>query len=129
MDAILDQVPIGLAIGTVLLLAALGLNFTFGQTGVINMAHGEFTMVGACTAFVIHAWFGLDAAYGNSAASSAVSMMRSRGRPASAKPPSHLSVLHTAVASQHNYATNFQIMPLRGEVTVPEDPAGLPAPA
>ncbi|RNL82458.1 urea ABC transporter permease subunit UrtB [Halostreptopolyspora alba] len=63
MDAILNQVPIGIAIGAVLLLAALGLNFTFGQMGVINMAHGEFMMVGAYTAFVTHAWFDLNPDY------------------------------------------------------------------
>lgn len=34
----------------------------------------------------------------NSAASSAVSMMRSRGQPAFAMPPSHHSVRHTVVA-------------------------------
>lgn len=62
MEALLTQLPTGLAIGSVLLLAALGLNFTFGQMGVINMAHGEFIMVGAYTAFVLHAWIGLDPA-------------------------------------------------------------------
>ncbi len=36
-----------------LLLAALGLALTFGQMGVINMAHGEFMMAGAYTAFVV----------------------------------------------------------------------------
>ncbi|WP_433701494.1 urea ABC transporter permease subunit UrtB [Nocardiopsis sp. CA-288880] len=60
MDALVNQLPTGLAIGAVLLLAALGLNFTFGQMGVINMAHGEFIMVGAYTAYVLHAWAGLD---------------------------------------------------------------------
>ena len=35
-----------------MLLAALGLALTFGQMGVINMAHGEFIMAGAYTAFV-----------------------------------------------------------------------------
>lgn len=62
MEALLTQLPTGLAIGSVLLLAALGLNFTFGQMGVINMAHGEFIMIGAYTAFVLHAWIGLDPA-------------------------------------------------------------------
>ncbi|MBR8745206.1 urea ABC transporter permease subunit UrtB [Nocardiopsis sp. MG754419] len=60
---VLDQLPIGLAIGAVLLLAALGLNFTFGQMGVINMAHGEFIMIGAYTAFVLHAWAGLGSSH------------------------------------------------------------------
>jgi urea transport system permease protein len=43
----------GLSLGSVLLLAALGLSLTFGQMGVINMAHGEFMMAGAYTAFVV----------------------------------------------------------------------------
>jgi len=63
VDALVNQLPIGLAIGAVLLLAALGLNFTFGQMGVINMAHGEFIMVGAYTAYVLHAWASLDPTY------------------------------------------------------------------
>jgi urea transport system permease protein len=42
----------------VLLLSALGLTFTFGQMGVINMAHGEFIMVGAYTAYLLQAWAG-----------------------------------------------------------------------
>jgi urea transport system permease protein len=48
----LNQLVIGASIGAVLLLAALGLTFTFGQMGVINMAHGEFIMAGAYTAYV-----------------------------------------------------------------------------
>ncbi|WP_306370131.1 urea ABC transporter permease subunit UrtB [Nocardiopsis sp. CC223A] len=63
MEALVNQLPIGLAIGAVLLLAALGLNFTFGQMGVINMAHGELIMVGAYTAYVLHAWVGINPAY------------------------------------------------------------------
>jgi urea transport system permease protein len=49
----LNQLVIGASIGAVLLLAALGLTFTFGQMGVINMAHGEFIMAGAYTAYVL----------------------------------------------------------------------------
>jgi urea transport system permease protein len=40
----------GLSLFSVLLLMALGLAIIFGQMGVINMAHGEFMMVGAYTA-------------------------------------------------------------------------------
>ena len=43
----------GLSLGSVLLLAAIGLAITFGVMGVINMAHGEFIMLGAYTTFVI----------------------------------------------------------------------------
>ncbi|GAA3139797.1 ABC transporter permease subunit [Nonomuraea salmonea] len=53
MSAFVNQLPIGLSIGAVLLLIALGLTFTFGQMGVINMAHGEFIMAGAYTAFLL----------------------------------------------------------------------------
>ncbi|MDR7274116.1 urea ABC transporter permease subunit UrtB [Catenuloplanes atrovinosus] len=51
--AILNQLFIGASMGAVLLLIALGLTFTFGQMGVINMAHGEFIMIGAYTAYVL----------------------------------------------------------------------------
>lgn len=53
MGGALNQLPIGLSIGAVLLLIALGLTFTFGQMGVINMAHGEFIMAGAYTAYLL----------------------------------------------------------------------------
>jgi urea transport system permease protein len=49
----LEQVFIGLSIAAVLLLVALGLTFTYGQMGVINMAHGEMIMVGAYTPYVL----------------------------------------------------------------------------
>jgi urea transport system permease protein len=49
----LNQLPIGLSIAAALLLIALGLTFTFGQMGVINMAHGEFIMAGAYTAYML----------------------------------------------------------------------------
>lgn len=42
----------GTATGAILLLAALGLTLTFGQMGVINMANGEFLMVGAYAAYL-----------------------------------------------------------------------------
>ncbi|MCG8917409.1 urea ABC transporter permease subunit UrtB [Actinokineospora sp. PR83] len=53
MEALFGQLFAGLSLGSVLLLAALGLALTFGQMGVINMAHGEFMMAGAYTAFVV----------------------------------------------------------------------------
>ncbi|WP_347056871.1 urea ABC transporter permease subunit UrtB [Blastococcus sp. HT6-30] len=53
MDAVLGQLYAGISLGSVLLLIALGLTLTFGQMGVINMAHGEFLMAGAYTAFVV----------------------------------------------------------------------------
>jgi len=53
MELLIGQMFAGLSLGSVLLLAALGLSLTFGQMGVINMAHGEFMMAGAYTAFVV----------------------------------------------------------------------------
>jgi urea transport system permease protein len=43
----------GLSLGSVLLLAAIGLAITFGVMGVINMAHGEMVMLGAYTTFAV----------------------------------------------------------------------------
>src|SRR4029078_13191509 len=43
----------GLSLGSVLLLAAIGLAITFGVMGVINMAHGEMVMIGAYVTFLI----------------------------------------------------------------------------
>lgn len=47
----------GLSLGSVLLLAAIGLTITFGVMGVINMAHGEMMMLGAYTTYVIQQTF------------------------------------------------------------------------
>ncbi len=49
----LQNVWYGLSLGSVLLLAAIGLAITFGVMGVINMAHGEMVMLGAYTTFVV----------------------------------------------------------------------------
>jgi urea transport system permease protein len=43
----------GMSLGSVLLLAAIGLAITFGVMGVINMAHGEMVMIGAYVTFVV----------------------------------------------------------------------------
>jgi len=48
-----DTLFFGLSLGSVLLLAAIGLAITFGVMGVINMAHGEMIMLGAYTTYVI----------------------------------------------------------------------------
>jgi urea transport system permease protein len=47
----------GLSLGSVLLLAALGLAITFGLMGVINMAHGELIMIGAYATYVVQLLF------------------------------------------------------------------------
>src|SRR6476659_11057431 len=53
MDVLIGQLATGLSLGSLLLLAALGLSLTFGQMGVINMAHGEFLMIGAFNAYLV----------------------------------------------------------------------------
>ncbi len=47
----------GLSAGSILVLLALGLSIVFGLMGVINMAHGEFMMVGAFTTYVVASFF------------------------------------------------------------------------
>ena len=47
----------GVSLGSVLLLAALGLAITFGLMGVINMAHGELLMIGAYVTYVVQTLF------------------------------------------------------------------------
>ena len=51
----------GVAIGSVLLVAALGLAIVFGLMGVINLAHGELIMLGAYTTYVVQLIFKLPA--------------------------------------------------------------------
>jgi len=51
--SIAQNVWYGISLGSVLLLAAIGLAITFGVMGVINMAHGEMVMLGAYTTFVV----------------------------------------------------------------------------
>jgi urea transport system permease protein len=53
MYSTIETLFFGLSLGSVLVLAAIGLAITFGVMGVINMAHGELMMLGAyCTYFV-----------------------------------------------------------------------------
>jgi urea transport system permease protein len=47
----------GISLGSVLLLAALGLAITFGLMGIINMAHGELLMIGAYTTYLCQLMF------------------------------------------------------------------------
>ncbi len=49
----IEKIFFGLSLGSVLVLAAIGLAITFGVIGVINMAHGELIMLGAYTTYVI----------------------------------------------------------------------------
>ncbi|MGF1813217.1 urea ABC transporter permease subunit UrtB [Vibrio splendidus] len=48
-----ETVFFGLSLGSVLVLAGIGLAITFGVMGVINMAHGELIMIGAYTTYVM----------------------------------------------------------------------------
>jgi len=50
---LLGQAFSGLSLGSILLLAALGLAITYGLLGVINMAHGEMLMLGAYSTYVV----------------------------------------------------------------------------
>ena len=50
---VVQTVFIGLSLGSILVLMSLGLAIIYGQMGVINMAHGEFMMIGAYTTFVV----------------------------------------------------------------------------
>ena len=54
---VVSNIFTGLSLGSILLLAALGLAITYGLIGVINMAHGEFLMIGAYTTFVVQTIF------------------------------------------------------------------------
>ena len=47
----------GVSLSSILLLAALGLSITFGLMRVINMAHGEFIMIGAYTTYIVQNFF------------------------------------------------------------------------
>lgn len=51
--SVIETLFFGLSLGSVLVLAAIGLAITFGVMGVINMAHGELMMIGAYTAYVV----------------------------------------------------------------------------
>ena len=53
LNSVAENLYFGLALGAVLLLAAIGLAITFGVMGVINMAHGEMIMLGAYTTYVV----------------------------------------------------------------------------
>jgi urea transport system permease protein len=52
-QALISQIMIGFSVAAILAIAAIGLAIIFGVAGVINMAHGQFIMVGAYTAAVV----------------------------------------------------------------------------
>ena len=47
----------GISLGSILILSALGLSIIYGLAGIINMAHGEFMMVGAYTTYCMQQLF------------------------------------------------------------------------
>ncbi|WJR80827.1 urea ABC transporter permease subunit UrtB [Bradyrhizobium sp. NP1] len=59
MDQFIEQIVTGLSIGSILLLVALGLSIIYGAMGIINLAHGEFVMLGAYAAWLFQTKFGL----------------------------------------------------------------------
>jgi urea transport system permease protein len=59
MDQFIQQIFTGLSIGSILLLVALGLSIIYGSMGIINLAHGEFVMLGAYGAWLMQTKFGL----------------------------------------------------------------------
>jgi urea transport system permease protein len=59
MDFLIQQFFTGLSIASILLLVALGLSIIYGAMGVINLAHGEFVMLGAYTAWLLQSQLGL----------------------------------------------------------------------
>ena len=61
MELLFESLFNGVAIGSVLMVAALGLAIVFGLMGVINLAHGELIMLGAYTTYVVQLIFKLPA--------------------------------------------------------------------
>jgi urea transport system permease protein len=59
MEFLLEQLITGLSIGSILLIVALGLSIIYGSMGVINMAHGEFIMLGAYGAWALKTFAGI----------------------------------------------------------------------
>lgn len=57
MTSVLTVLFNGISLSSILLLAALGLSITFGLMRVINMAHGEFIMLGAYTTYLVQNFF------------------------------------------------------------------------
>ena len=57
MESVLLQIFNGVSLSSILLLTALGLMITFGLMKIINMAHGEFLMIGAYTTYCVQNFF------------------------------------------------------------------------
>ncbi|MBR9653516.1 urea ABC transporter permease subunit UrtB [Thalassovita aquimarina] len=59
MDVVFNQLFAGLSMASILLIIALGLAIIYGTMGVINLAHGEFVMLGAYTTWALQNFVGL----------------------------------------------------------------------
>lgn len=59
MDFVLPQIFTGLSIASILLLVALGLGIIYGTMGVINLAHGDFVMLGAYSSWFFQSHLGM----------------------------------------------------------------------
>lgn len=59
MVQIIQQIVTGLSIGSILLLVAMGLSIIYGSMGIINLAHGEFIMLGAYSAWLLQEELGI----------------------------------------------------------------------
>ncbi|MBN9487437.1 MAG: urea ABC transporter permease subunit UrtB [Alphaproteobacteria bacterium] len=59
MIDIVSQISVGLSIASILLLIALGLAIIYGTMGVINLAHGEFVMLGAYAVWFLQTYLGI----------------------------------------------------------------------
>lgn len=60
MDVFFNQAFAGLSMASILLMVAVGLAIIYGSMGVINLAHGEFVMLGAYAAWAMQVFFGLN---------------------------------------------------------------------
>jgi urea transport system permease protein len=59
MDTIFNQLFAGVSMASILLMVALGLAIIYGAMGVINLAHGEFVMLGAYVTWAMQTFFGV----------------------------------------------------------------------
>jgi urea transport system permease protein len=58
-SAFINALILGVSIASIWLIAALGLTIIYGTAGVINMAHGEFIMLGAYSSYMLQYYLGL----------------------------------------------------------------------
>lgn len=59
MDAWVNEIFIGISLASILLMVALGLAIIYGTMGVINLAHGQFVMLGAYGAWLLQTQYGV----------------------------------------------------------------------